>query len=226
MVKLRNLDKGLKISIITIIISIIVLASLGFMIKKYDSPILFDTGIMEYVHSRITEFGQNFMKAVTTLGSVKFIIFITLALSIYFYRKKDYEKLIFLLLATVGTSAINQVLKHIFTRTRPEMYFLIEETGYSFPSGHAMISMAFYTSMFYLLRNKFFDNKGIFLALNILIVFLVGFSRIYLGVHWPTDILTGYLVAYAWYRLARHIYEYLVDKDYFKEKFRKKASND
>lgn len=218
MVKIKDLDREVRITIYLLLISLLAVGILGTMIKKYDSPILFDTGLMEYVHSRVTQFGQTFMKAVTVLGSVKFIILASLGLAFYFYREQAYEKLIFLILATVGTSAINQVLKYIFTRTRPEAYFLIRETGYSFPSGHAMISMAFYTSIFYILREKFSDNRGVFLALNTLIVFLVGLSRVYLGVHWPTDILTGYLLAYTWYRIIRHIYDYIVEKDYFKEK--------
>lgn len=214
----RKLDKDLKVAILMVIICIVAVISVGYMILKYDSPILFDKAIMEYVHSRITEFGQKFMEAITILGSVKFIIVMTLALSVYFYKKKDYQKLVYLLLAIVGTSGANQVLKHIFTRTRPEMYFLIKETGYSFPSGHAMISMSFYTSMFYLLRNKYYKNRGIFLALNVVIVFIVGFSRIYLGVHWPTDILTGYLLSYTWYRVLRYFYGYMKEKHLFESK--------
>ena len=88
------------------------------------------------------------------------------------------------------------MLKNIFVRTRPLKYFLIEQGGYSFPSGHAMVSMTFYTTMVYILLKDQKRNKiqGILWAINFIIITLIGFSRIYLGVHWPTDILTGYLI--------------------------------
>lgn len=202
-------------TLIFILISIVLLVTIGLNIKRNNSPILFDEGIMEYIHKSITEFGEVFMGLVTNLGSVLPVTIMTIVISLYFIKKKDYNKLIFILLASLGTSGLNQLLKHFFVRTRPEMYFLIKETGYSFPSGHSMVSMAFYTSIFYLLSERYREYKGVFLALNFILVSLIGISRIYLGVHWPTDVLVGYFLGYTWFRTIRHIYKYLESKKIF-----------
>lgn len=91
---------------------------------------------------------------------------------------------------------LNILLKSVFLIPRPDSFRLIEESGYSFPSGHAMVSVAFYGLFIYYIY-KFIKSKKIkigLILLNILIILLIGFSRIYLGVHNFSDILGGYLI--------------------------------
>ena len=92
---------------------------------------------------------------------------------------------------------LNQILKRILQRPRPTEFRIIEETGYSFPSGHSMVSMAFYGYLIYLIY-KYAKNKYIKWALITLLSILIcsiGISRIYLGVHYTSDVLGGFLIS-------------------------------
>ncbi len=193
-----NRKRLLIISIISIAIFII----LGINIKTSQEGILFDEIIMDYVHSRTTPLGTNIMKTITYFGSVYFFLPIGIVIFIYMLRQNNTQGILLLILSTLGSYGLNYILKNIFVRTRPLKYFLIEQGGYSFPSGHAMVSMTFYTTMTYIFTRdcEKRDKESVIWFLNGLIIFLIGFSRIYLGVHWPTDILMGYLIGYIYYK--------------------------
>ena len=97
----------------------------------------------------------------------------------------------------VIVTILNQLLKGILQRPRPTEYRIIEETGYSFPSGHSMISMAFYGYLIYLIykyvKNKYI--KWISIVVLSLLICTIGISRIYLGVHYTSDVLGGFLIS-------------------------------
>ena len=97
----------------------------------------------------------------------------------------------------VIVTILNQLLKAILQRPRPTEYRIVEETGYSFPSGHSMVSMAFYGYLIYLIykyvKNKYI--KWISIVLLSILVCSIGISRIYLGVHYTSDVLGGFLIS-------------------------------
>lgn len=138
------------------------------------------------------------MKLITKLSDTGIIIIIATILTLLFlfkWKKQKVAKLIPCSLITV--TFMNQILKYIFKRERPIGYRLIEIGGYSFPSGHSMVSMAFYGLLIYIIyyyvKNKYLRNGLI--ILNILIIILIGISRVYLGVHYLSDVLTGYSIS-------------------------------
>jgi undecaprenyl-diphosphatase len=139
-----------------------------------------------------------FMKNITKLSNTRTIIIIAIILTLLFlfkWKKKDIAILIPCSLSLVTLT--NQTLKIIFQRERPFGYRLIEITGYSFPSGHAMVSMAFYGLLIYIIyhfvKNKLLRNSLI--IINCLIIFFIGISRVYLGVHYLSDIICGYSIS-------------------------------
>ena len=99
------------------------------------------------------------------------------------------------LINLISVFALNYVLKIIFSRERPIDINIINETGYSFPSGHAMISLAIYGFFAYLLWKGNYKYKKIGVILLILLIILIGISRIYLGVHYTSDVIAGFIIS-------------------------------
>ena len=142
----------------------------------------------------ISDFATPIAKFITNFGGAIFLIGIAVILFIVIKNKKIGISII----TNLGIITIlNQLLKRILQRPRPEEFRIINESGYSFPSGHSMISMAFYGYLIYLIY-KYVKNKYLkwFLItiLGILIV-NIGISRIYLGVHYTSDVLAGFLIS-------------------------------
>lgn len=148
------------------------------LLIKMQNPIV--TSIMTFI---------SFLASAITL--------ITLSFSFLFLIKnKKNSKLIMLNLILVFI--LNRILKVIIARPRPERLRLVLEDGYSFPSGHSMVSFAFYGFLIYLIYDNF-KNKKIKCLLIIvlsLLILIIGISRIYLGVHYVTDVIGGFLFAF------------------------------
>ena len=142
----------------------------------------------------ISDFATPIAKFITNLGGAIFLIGLT-ALLIILIKNKKIGLSIFTNLVIV--TGLNQLLKRILQRPRPTEFRIVEETGYSFPSGHSMVSMAFYGYLIYLIY-KYVKNKYIKWSLIVLLSCLIvgiGTSRIYLGVHYTSDVLGGFLIS-------------------------------
>ena len=142
----------------------------------------------------ISDFATPIAKFVTNFGGAIFLIILAMTLLILI---KDKKIGLSILSNLVIITVLNQLLKIILQRPRPTDYRIIEETGYSFPSGHSMISMAFYGYLIYLIY-KYVENKyvkWILISLLSVLICLFGVSRIYLGVHYTSDVLGGFLIS-------------------------------
>ncbi len=150
----------------------------------------FDSVVYNFLVNNRNEVLNNFFKIITQFGSAIVLIIITI-LCVIFIRDKKYKILVPANLVTIAI--INIVLKNFFLRPRPNELRLIEETGYSFPSGHAMASTAFYGLLIYIVHEKV-ENKilrnTICIMLGLLIL-LISISRIYVGVHYTSDVIAG-----------------------------------
>ena len=142
----------------------------------------------------ISDFTTPIAKFITNFGGAIFLLVLTITLFILIKNKKIGFS-IFLNLVII--TMLNQLLKRILQRPRPTEFRIIEETGYSFPSGHSMISMAFYGYLIYLIykyvKNKYV--KWIFIIILSILICSIGISRIYLGVHYTSDVLGGFFIS-------------------------------
>jgi undecaprenyl-diphosphatase len=154
-----------------------------------------DTVIYENVTAIHSPFLINFFSLITTFFSTAGVILLTLILMIFFYVKKRWMDYLFVLLAVSSSFVIESLLKLAFGKSRP-LISLVEEPTFSFPSGHSTLSMVFFSLVIILFTDYFKTKlqKTVFVALNIISVFLIGFSRIFLQVHWFTDVIGGYLI--------------------------------
>lgn len=160
---------------------------------------MLDVTLSEFIYQFRSPQMTLIMQIITNLisplvvGIVIFITMITVA-------KRNIRGFVSFIL-TLGVGFIlNTVLKYLFSIPRPELSPLLELSSYSFPSAHAMISLIFYGGLSYFI---FTTIKSKLLALvfslvSVFLIFLIGFSRVYLGVHYPSDILAGYLSGSFW----------------------------
>jgi len=164
----------------------------------------FDNTIYLWLSKIIKEPITTFVKIITIMGSAYVIIPICIISIVYFWRKKEAKYILINLITIFFT---NQLLKRIVERPRPEGFRIVEELGYSFPSGHSMVSMAFYGFFIYLIYKKVKNNyiKWISISLLSLLILLIGISRIYLGVHYASDVLAGFLLSISYLGLFTHI---------------------
>ena len=142
----------------------------------------------------MSDFTTIIAKFITNFGGAFFLIFLSLFLLIVIKNKKIG---LLINLNLLISASINFTLKNILQRERPTEFRLIDEKGYSFPSGHSMVSMAYYGFLIYLIY-KYVKNKKlkyILISGLILLIILIGTSRIYLGVHYTSDVIAGFLVS-------------------------------
>ncbi len=141
------------------------------------------------------------MKDITSLGSGTVIALVTLFVTGYLLLRKKYYWLGLMLIATIGGALLVWGLKEIIGRTRPTVVtHLLEEKSLSFPSGHSMMSAIVYLTQAALL-SRIEDNrkaKIYIISVALLLTFLIGLSRIYIGVHYPTDVLAGWIAGISW----------------------------
>lgn len=201
------MNKNVRIVILSMMM--IIFFTLGFMVKGSSEGILFDLTIMEYIHNSTNSLLLSIMNFISFIGSENFLIPITAMVIAYTLIKKNYYISKLLLISTLGSYSLNYILKQFFQRSRPFEYFLVNQGGLSFPSGHSMVTMTLYSTIAFLLTRKL-QNKGKKILIHIIasvMICLMGISRIYLGVHWPTDVIGGYLAGYIFYYLSVSLVE-------------------
>ena len=192
-----------KCSVFIVVLCLMLFSVICYGILGYDSLVI-DTNIYGFIADNIMNDGLTpILKVITELGGVAFTI-IAGVLIFIFCKKIRW----FVTFDLVGVTLINQLLKHIIRRPRPNILRLVEESGYSFPSGHSMVSMTFYGIIIYLVYKNVNDKylKWLLITLLSLLILAIGFSRIYVGVHYFTDVVGGFLLGLAYLVIYVNIY--------------------
>lgn len=202
----------------------VVFVDLAFELR-FNDQFAFDSAITAVVYERVTPLGIAVMKFVTKLGTVHFLALVTIAgASMAGLGQKRMGDALVFVVAAAGGGWLNDFLKWVFKRARPDIQPLIEIDSYSFPSGHAMGSIIVYGFIIYLLWKSRFSNqaKSMLTALFAILILLIGFSRIYLGVHYPSDVIAGYAAGFVWLCTCIFIWEWFPLKVYY---FRRRNSD-
>ena len=143
---------------------------------------------------------EEMVRDVTALGSYAFVIIIVTAAIGYLLLVRKYGLALLLLGAEAGGMLISTLLKELFDRPRPDLEHAARVFTASFPSGHATLSAVTFLTLGALLTRATADRKSklYFMATAIILTMMVGLSRLYLGVHYPSDILAGWCLGSAW----------------------------
>ena len=170
----------------------------------------FDTFMYELITYGMNDITTIIYKAITFLGSTLFIVLLCIVFLILFIVLK--KKNIGLVISSVLiiSTLFNNLLKIIFCRTRPDVIKLVHESSYSFPSGHTMASVSMYGILIYILIKSNINKKIKITLITILgiLPILVGLSRVYLGAHYVSDIIGGFIVSI----ILLLIETYIIDK--------------
>jgi membrane-associated phospholipid phosphatase len=154
-----------------------------------------DQSILLAIQKLHTPFFDRIMLGITFLGDPLVIMLISGVLEINRLSHNRFWQASTLSIATASTIGLNYLLKVLFGRARPALWKYIIDVGHhSFPSGHAMISTAIYGFIGYISARQFPQHRRQILTLTAVLIILIGLSRLYLGVHWPTDVVVGYAV--------------------------------
>ena len=140
------------------------------------------------------------MIAVSSLGAGYLYALIVFSSLLGFMYKRYWREAGVLMLSFGGGLALNVLLKVLFERSRPALPRVVEAAGYSFPSGHAMVSLCFYGMLAFLLMRRVasFAGRVLIVTAAVVLIGAIGLSRIYLGVHYPTDVAAGYAAGATW----------------------------
>lgn len=159
-----------------------------------------DLWLTNYVYTFRNPFVTSVMMCFTFLGSSLFLFFLSVTGTLYVFTKRKKDAVIYFVILYSGV-ILNLILKYTFQRPRPHHFPLIYEDSFSFPSGHAMNSFVFYTALsYFILRETKNVTTAIFVSLvSLIIILCIGLSRIYLGVHYPSDVIAGYITGFLWF---------------------------
>jgi undecaprenyl-diphosphatase len=161
----------------------------------------FDLAVRQTIHSLATPALTAAMIVASASGESYVLLPLSAAIVFAFWRSGHRHRAILFTIAMTGALLVDEALKLAFRRARPQSFFDYPlPHSYSFPSGHALFSVVFFGTLAALispgLRTKW--RKGLLWAAAALLAAIIGFSRVYLGVHYPTDVIAGYAAALVW----------------------------
>ncbi len=154
----------------------------------------YELDFLQMLHRTVPANWEPWMQAITMLGSLEVLGGFVLAISLTLAWHRRWKSVRLVVVSGLFTLVLRQGLKHFFQRARPELWTALPDVSYSFPSGHALGSVIIYGVMIYLISQSYPRWRWILWGLYSVLVAVIGFSRLYLGLHWPSDVLGGWAV--------------------------------
>ena len=203
---LRSVNSRLATLVATIgtvglIVCLLLLVGLGWLSQEVleKESFQFDTAILLGIHQWANPTLDQFMLSLTRLGDPEVVVVVVVVGLGWLLQRQRWAEAKMLMIACLGAVILNQGLKLFFARPRPLLWTrLIAETSYSFPSGHALGALVLYGFWAYVLATRFPQKQKLIYTISVLLISAIGLSRLYLGVHYPTDILAGYAIGFLW----------------------------
>lgn len=188
---------------------LVVFMFLGYVVRFYPTWLKgFDDALTALIRAPYPNL-NNFFIWYTKFANPLTVGILAVAIALLFIYGKQYAEALWLFINTaIIAGVVNPLIKLVFMRPRPTLTHLVTEHSYSFPSGHSLGSVLLYGTIILLLPN-FVKSKPLCLFFQILLglgIFLIGVSRVYLGVHFPSDILGGFCLGLAWLLMTYPIY--------------------
>lgn len=172
----------------------------------------FDNSIIGFFEAVETSTLDIIYIGITELGSVWFLTTLSvLIILLLWFKAKDKWGILFFVIAVGGSGLLTWLLKQFYERGRPSINEDIDAIGFSFPSGHSLGSLVFYGFVAYLITRSSQKRAVKYLSLTVLslLIILIGTSRIYLGAHFPSDVLAGFIAGTVWLLLCLLALEWL-----------------
>ncbi|OTG68361.1 phosphatidylglycerophosphatase [Acinetobacter sp. ANC 4470] len=165
----------------------------------------FDLAVVEWLSLHRTVYLNTISITLSTLGGMPFVLFLTIIWCLHQTWYKKYRNVIFISLGLIGSIATVWLLKYIISRPRPpEMYHLVQNYGASFPSAHSAYAAALGCLAIYLSQKH--PKRRLIWFCAFIWLLIMGISRIYLGVHFPSDVLAGWSISFIWITLLYLLY--------------------
>ncbi|MBR2564087.1 MAG: phosphatase PAP2 family protein [Paenibacillus sp.] len=191
-----------KISISLLLAALCLFAFISIALSISDNQIhRFDAVLIGWIQGLESPGMTQVMEFFTWIGSelqvVVIAVVVMLVLYVFLHHRRE---LLFLASVLAGSTLLNTLLKLVFQRARPTINRIIEVSGYSFPSGHSMAAFSLYGGLAFLIWKHIpsFTGRLFMIAASAAFILMIGISRIYLGVHYPSDIVGGYFLSGSW----------------------------
>jgi membrane-associated phospholipid phosphatase len=176
-----------------------------YVLAKLSNEVLeqeafaFDKTILLWIHSFANPTLDRVMEEITNLGNPNTVVAIVIITFLLLLWHQYYQEAKIFVVDCLGGVFFSYGFKVLFGKVRPDLWRSpIKETSFSYPSGHALGSTILYGFLAYLLATRYPRFAWFIYVLAVLLIAVIGLSRLYLGVHWPTDIIGGYCIGFLW----------------------------
>jgi undecaprenyl-diphosphatase len=192
------MDAVVLLSLAVAVLSLFLFGRLASEMREGDT-LRFDLAVRGWVHQFASPALTQVMTAISLLGYSILIVELVLALALFLFLRWRHAAG-WLAVSMAGALALDLALKYAFHRPRPQPFFGVPLQSYSFPSGHALCSFCFYAVLAGLIaaRTRNFVLRVAVGVTAAALIIAIGVSRIYLGMHYPSDVIAGYLAAAVW----------------------------